>query len=263
MGQMADQVDYFVILEAEKTFTDEVKPLYVRENWARFQAYHHKMILHTLSTEDANFTDTWSRERFSRNAMYDQVIPYLSGAQEAFAGDVILVSDVDEIPRPDALKALRNCDFPKEVTLHTKMYYYGFQWAKRDDWPHPQATYYAHSETTLPSDLRDSSGGNLYIAGWHCSYCFSTVAEMVTKIKSFSHTEMDREEFTDRQKIVDRVRMGKDMFDREEEQFDRVEENMDVPQFLRVSGDRYKYMLDRDGSNAGFLDYEVEDYEKV
>jgi len=74
---------------------------------------------------------------------------------------------------------------------------------------------------------------------------------------------MDREEFTDRQKIVDRVRMGKDMFDREEEQFDRVEENMDVPQFLRVSGDRYKYMLDRDGSNAGFLDYEVEDYEKV
>jgi len=33
MGQMNDQVDYFVIIEAAKTFTDAEKPLYVKENW--------------------------------------------------------------------------------------------------------------------------------------------------------------------------------------------------------------------------------------
>ena len=224
---MESHVDYFVILEAAKTFTDEPKPLYVRENWSRFKKYHHKMILHTLDTSEADFEegDTWAIERFSRNAMYDQVIPHLKNAQEAFVGDVILVSDVDEIPRPDAIKTLRNCDFPKEVTLHTKMYYYGFQWAKREDWAHPQATFYNNEKTVLPSDLRDSHGADLYNAGWHCSYCFSTVEEMVTKIKSFSHKELNREEFTDRDKIVTRVRGGRDMFDREEEHFDRVEEN--------------------------------------
>ena len=256
MGQMVDQVDYFVILEAAKTFTDEPKPLYVRENWQRFQKYHHKMILHTLDTDGVVFTDTWSRERFSRNAMYDQVIPQLTGEQQALMGDVILVSDVDEIPRPDALKTLRNCDFPKEVTLHTKMYYYSFQWLKREDWAHPQATFYNNNKTILPSELRNSQhGADLYNAGWHCSYCFSTVEELVTKIKSFSHQEMNKEEFTNEDKIVHRVRTGSDMFDRPGEMFDRFEENPDVPQYLLKHRDRYSYLLDRDPPNANFVDY--------
>jgi beta-1,4-mannosyl-glycoprotein beta-1,4-N-acetylglucosaminyltransferase len=256
MGQMADQVDYFVIIESDKTFTDQAKPLYVRENWDKFKKYHHKMILHTLDIEGVEFENTWAREAFSRNAMYDQVIPELEGEQEAFQGDVILVSDVDEIPRPDVIKALRNCDFPQEVTLHTKMYYYGFQWQQRADWAHPQATYYNLDKTILPDDLRSThNGADVFNAGWHCSYCFPTVEEMVTKIKSFSHTEMDREEFTDKDKIVARVRNGKDMFDREEEHFDRVEDNPDVPEFLRRNSQKYSYMLDRDPKNANFRDY--------
>lgn len=263
LGQMAEQVDYFVIIEASKTFTNADKPLYVRENWARFKKYHHKMILHTLDMDGEDFDNPWARERFSRNAMYDQVIPTLSGEQEAFQGDVILVSDVDEIPRPDALKALRNCDFPKTVTLHTKMYYYGFQWQKRDDWPHPQATYYDFEKTVQPDDLRgQGSDGNLYNAGWHCSYCFPTVAELVTKIKSFSHSELDREEFTDEAKIVERVRAGADMFDRPEEQFDRVEQNLDIPRFLLDHPEKYAYMLDRDPANANFRDYKASEEEE-
>lgn len=257
MGQMTSQVDYFVIIESTKTFTDEDKPLYVRDNWDRYAKYHHKMILHTLDTTNADFSDAWSRERFSRNAMYDQVIPKLTGDQEAYQGDVILVSDVDEIPRPDALKALRNCEFPTTVTLHTKMYYYSFQWLKRGDWPHPQATFYNREKTVLPQDLRTSNGGNLYNAGWHCSYCFSTVEEMATKINSFSHAELNREEFKDPDKIVGRVRGGRDMFDRENEHFDRVEDNPDVPKFLVENPEKFMYLLDRDPLNANFKDYEA------
>ena len=112
---MADQVDYFVILESAKTFTDATKPLYVRENWARFKKYHHKMILHTLDTDHAQFSagDTWARERFSRNAMYDQMIPNLTGKQEAAVGDVILVSDVDEIPTAGCSKGITQLRFPQ------------------------------------------------------------------------------------------------------------------------------------------------------
>ncbi|TVY81801.1 Beta-1,4-mannosyl-glycoprotein 4-beta-N-acetylglucosaminyltransferase [Lachnellula suecica] len=259
MGQMASHVDFFVIIEADKTFTDTPKPLHVRENWDLFKDYHHKMIRHTLNMDNVEFDGTWGREGFSRDAMYDQVIPYLEGEQEAFKGDVLLVSDVDEIPRPDAIVALRNCDFPEGVTIHTKMYYYGFQWAQRNDWPHPQATFYNFDDTVLPDTLRGigEAGDHIYNGGWHCSYCFPTVQEMVTKIKSFSHTELDKEEFTDRDKIVERVRTGKDMFDREEEPLDRVEDNPDVPRFLRRNAERYSYMLDRDPKNANFRDVEV------
>jgi len=257
MGQMDDQVDFFVIVEAAKTFTDAPKPLFVKENWAKFSKYHHKMILHTLEMDGVDFPDTWSREKFSRNAMYGQVIPRLKGEQEAFQGDVIIVSDVDEVPRPDALKALRNCDFPESVTIHTKMFYYSFQWLKRDDWPHPQATFYNLDKTIQPEDLRTAANnakGHLWNGGWHCSYCFSTVQEMVTKITSFSHAELNKDEFKDVDKIVGRVRKGGDMYDRPEEHFDRIEDNPDVPRFL-IGKPEYAYMLNRDPKNANFKDY--------
>lgn len=258
LGQMYDHVDYFVIVEADKTFTDEDKPLFVRENWQRFKKYHHKMILHTLDMDGVDFPDTWSRERFSRNAMYDQVIPQLTGSQEANQGDVLLVSDVDEIPRPDALTTLRNCDIPDEVTLHTTMYYYGFQWRKREDWAHPQATFYNGEKTVLPQALRSTGNAkaHLFHAGWHCSYCFSTLDEMIKKVTSFSHSEMNQDRFKDQQLIVNRVRSGTDMFDRAEEHFDRIEDNLDVPEFVVKHRDRYAYLLDRDGPNGGFVDYE-------
>lgn len=193
--------------------------------------------------------------------MYSQILPKLTGEQEVLQGDIILVSDVDELPRPDALKALRNCDFPKEVTLHTKIYYYGFQWLARNDWPHPQATFYNGEDTILPDDLRSSNGDDLYNAGWHCSFCFPTVAELVTKIKSFSHTEFDREDITNRDTIVERVRKGIDIFGREESHYDRLEDG-DVPGFLTGSEKnkrRYSYMLNRDGPEGGFWDYNATD----
>jgi len=263
LGQMHEDVDYFVILEATKTFTLVDKPLHVRENWSRFEKYHDKMILHTLNTDALDAigdNETWVRERFSRNAMYDQVIPQLTGDRAASQGDVLLVSDVDEIPRPDALKSLRNCDFPRNVTLHTAMYYYGFQWAQREEWAHPQATFYDFERTVLPDDLRSNGAehaAGLYNAGWHCSYCFSTVAELVTKIKSFSHYELDREEFTDKAKIVERVRNGYDLFDREGSHYDRIEDNHDVPEFLLQHRETYRHLLDRDAPNANFKDYVV------
>ena len=160
MGIVADHVDYFIILEAATTFTSSPKPLYVRENWSRFAQHHHKMILHTLNTTGAESSRTWDVEHFSRNAMYDQVLPFLSSPQEASYGDVIIVSDT--------IKALRNCDIPKELTMHTTMYYFSFQWLKRDTWPHPQATFYASAATILPSDLRHAHNANtahLYNAG--------------------------------------------------------------------------------------------------
>jgi beta-1,4-mannosyl-glycoprotein beta-1,4-N-acetylglucosaminyltransferase len=251
---MYDYVDYFIIVEASMTFQDTHKPLYVQEHWSRFERYHSKMIRHTLNTEGVNFQDTWHRETFSRNAMYDQVIPHLVGKQAAALGDVILVSDVDEIPRPSTLTALRNCVFPQKLSLHSAMYYYSFQWANREDWAFPQATFYNGNDTVLPHDLRKTADAHLYEAAWHCSYCFSTIEEMLSKIKSFSHSELNLDRFKDPQQMLRRVRNGIDMYEREGFDLDRIEDNCDVPEFLRANGEKYRYMFDRDPENANFRD---------
>ncbi|CAG8950229.1 hypothetical protein HYFRA_00008467 [Hymenoscyphus fraxineus] len=260
LGQMDADVDYFIIVESNKTFTDKDKPCYVRDNWDKFEKYHHKMIRHTLEIPEGG-GNAWDREKLSRNAMFDQVLTRLEGEQKANKGDVVLVSDVDELPRPDTIKALRNCKFPKKVALGSKMYYYSFQWLARNEWWHPQATYFDGKDTILPEALRHSDADEdtfkLYNAAWHCSFCFPTVGELVTKIKSFSHTEMDREEITNKDNIVHRVRFGLDVFNRPESHFDRLDD-VDHPEFLLNNKERYGYMLNRDGADGGFWDYPEE-----
>jgi beta-1,4-mannosyl-glycoprotein beta-1,4-N-acetylglucosaminyltransferase len=254
LGQMYDYVDYFIIVEASMTFQDTPKTLFVQENWSRFERYHSKMIRHTLNTDNVDFENTWHREAFSRNAMYDQVIPFLEGPQAASLGDVILVSDVDEIPRPSTLTALRNCVFPQKLSLHSAMYYYSFQWANRGDWAFPQATFYNGNDTVLPNELRSTADAHLYKASWHCSYCFSTINEMVVKISSFSHSELNLDRFKDPQQILRRVRNGIDMYERSGSEYDRIEDNRDVPDFLRANEEKYKFVFNRDPENANFVD---------
>jgi beta-1,4-mannosyl-glycoprotein beta-1,4-N-acetylglucosaminyltransferase len=82
MGEMASEVDFFVVVESAMTFSDAPKPLYVRENWDRFVAYHDKIVLYTLNETGQAFPDAWSRESFSRNAMFEQVFPSLSKSRQ-------------------------------------------------------------------------------------------------------------------------------------------------------------------------------------
>jgi len=137
------------------------------------------------------------------------------------------------------------------------------------EWGHGQATLYQGLENTiLPADLRNGEGGGfnwfwlrrwwetveIWNAGWHCSTCFEHIEEVLGKMGSFSHTSLNQEGFRDRQRIVDRVRNGKDLWDRKGEEFDWVDQNEDLPEILKGDRERWRYLLDRDGENAGFVD---------
>ena len=116
----------------------------------------------------------------------------------------------------------------------------------------------------------------IWNAGWHCSSCYRTIAELEGKIGSFSHVQFNKDHFLERGRLVGHVRGGEDLFEREGEVFDRVEGNGDVPGVLRggegekgdeerwgweglekgeVRGrERWKFLLDRDGEDGGFED---------
>ncbi|KAL7628196.1 hypothetical protein AAE478_002394 [Parahypoxylon ruwenzoriense] len=263
-------VDYFVIVESKKTFTNHDKALVIKDNMARFSAYRDKIIYHELEIPAGFHSDrsnpSWAWEDLQRDAMYKQVFPGLKGPQAPALGDVIIVADVDEIVRPETLVVLKSCNFPRRLTLRSHFYYYSFQYLhKGTQWPHPQATYYQGWRTIPPVNLRNSDGGlqpliklekgDLWSAGWHCSTCFSTVAEVLTKMSSFSHIWLNQEVYRDRDRIADRVRNGKDLWDREGQEYDRIENNDDIPTALLRNRERYPYLLNRDGPTAGFIDY--------
>ncbi|KAI0484808.1 glycosyltransferase family 17 protein [Xylariaceae sp. FL0804] len=264
------QVDYFVVLESSRTFTDREKPLLLKENMARFSAYHDKIIYHEFELPDGFHSNranpSWDREDLQRNAVYDQVLPRQTGARAPNHGDVLIVADLDELVRPETLILLKACHFPRRLTLRSHFYYYSYQYMhKGTQWAHPQATFYQGWRTILPTNLRNSDGGlqpliklekgDLWSAGWHCSTCFSTVEEVLVKMASFSHIWLNQDVFRDRDRIADRVRNGKDLWDREGEEYERVDNNQDIPPPLLAKPSRFSYLFNRDGPTVGFSDY--------
>ncbi|CAN8099086.1 unnamed protein product [Discula destructiva] len=258
-----DFVDYFVIVEGTKTTAGLEKQLLVRENWDRLSAYRNKIIYHEL--DYAAGLGSQRRDNFEdhqRNAPFTQVFPNLTGVQSPTQGDVLLVANVDELVRPEALLVLRACEMPRRLTLHSQLYFYSFQFLHRGmDWPHPQATTYQGMDgTILPDDLRKGDGArewgllapvarwsdkdSLWNAGWHCSSCFSTVEELVRTMEE-SHMLPNTPEVQERDRVT--VWMS-----RREEAFDRIENNEDVPPALKADKERWRYLLDRNGTSAGF-----------
>ena len=270
LNELRKHVDYFVVLESATTFTGHLKPLAVKENWARFAQFGSQIIYHLLEDAPTSSNISWDHERHQRNAMFTQVLPFLQNEKAPNIEDIILVSDLDEIPRPASLTLLRNCEFPRRLTLRSRFYYYGFQWLHRgQEWPHPQATTYLGDDTILPAALRKGAHGinrlknlnekdDLWNAAWHCSSCFPTIKEMLNKMSSFSHVEYNKPEFRDKKLIADRVRTGKDLFARRGEKYDRVDDNDDIPRYMKENKGKFKYLLDRDDENAGFVDMNPE-----
>lgn len=274
-------VDFFVIIESPTTFTGADKPLILREHWDRFLPFWHKIIYREIH-DPLTSMRTWDHEDYLRNSLLYAIFPDLKGEEMPYRGDVLIVSDMDELLRPETMLLLRHCNFPARLTLRSQFFYYSFQYRHRgEQWAHPQATIYGGSveNTVAPNDLRmDLIGpgllqypyryfrrfwdrGTLWNAGWHCSSCFSTIAEFQMKMHSFSHQSWNTEYNRLPETIAERVKNGEDLFGRPGEEYEKIEKNEDLPSYVlqqfRDMG-RFRYMVDRSDSHAGFEDWDLQ-----
>jgi len=101
LAELWNVVDHFVLVESITTHSGRTKPLYFAEHRARFAPFADK-IIHVIVKDmpdgeghDAN----WARERHQRDSIY-------RGISDAAPEDRIIVSDVDEIPKPAILAEL-------------------------------------------------------------------------------------------------------------------------------------------------------------
>ena len=95
-------VDYFILVEANKTFANNNKPFYFEENKNKFDNFLHK-IIHIKVDDMPNNTDNWEREWHQRNCIERGLvqIPDLNDT------DIIFISDVDEIFRNSVLTKIK------------------------------------------------------------------------------------------------------------------------------------------------------------
>jgi beta-1,4-mannosyl-glycoprotein beta-1,4-N-acetylglucosaminyltransferase len=133
LAELSSVVDRFVLVEATTTFQGEPKPLHFAENKARFRDHLDKIehvivdmpeVPPRLSRKSRNKSNldrarAWDREYYQR----DQIARGLTGANP---DDIVMVSDVDEIPRKSVLENLVRSDANSGKIIILYMPYYRF-----------------------------------------------------------------------------------------------------------------------------------------
>lgn len=194
LKHMYDHVDKFVIVESPFTFTGQNKPLYYLENKHRFDWAKDK-IEHVLTDFQPKQDNAWWNESAQRNNIE-------LGIQKAHPYDIILISDVDEIPNLETLKLACSwvCDNNAPATITLEKCYYklnNFMTGQKEGVePHAPWNMFVvamkqHLTQRRPQELRDAHNGIHRFpgqGGWHFSF-MGGVSTIKEKIHAFSHTE--------------------------------------------------------------------------
>lgn len=195
LHEMSPYVDKFVIVESVETFRGNPKPLYFEENKERFAPYLHKIIHVVKESEETDFP--YLRECHQRDHI-------LFGLTECADDDIIIISDVDEIIRRNALPALirffekKRGDVFVAIQDHYTMYMNRFL----QRWLGSIVTNFKTLKKTTPQLMRQSrmKYPQVESLGWHFSW-LGGPDKIVTKLESYSLDYMDTKENKDKKKI--------------------------------------------------------------
>lgn len=211
-------VDYFVLSEIPRTHRWEEKPLYFKENRDKFKKYLDKILY--VCTEDLppkpkDMYMNWQLENYQRNCI---TIPL---KKKAGSNDIVMVSDVDEIPNPLKLQEIKdNARMIEEdvYSFQQDFFYYYFDFCHTVKWNGTYITKYKNLGT--PQTWRNICGLLPEIAdgGWHMSY-FGGVERIRQKTRSTVDSEDDK---LTSDVINQRIRDGKDIFGRKGREFEIV-----------------------------------------
>lgn len=204
LNELSGTVDKFVLVESDTTFTGQPKPYYYNENKERFKAFADK-IIHIMVTDSPKTDSPWDAETYQRDAIY-------RGLQNCSPNDVILISDVDEIPN---VEAIRNYNPTNGVSLlqQRPSFYYlncvsNFLWwnAKIGTWGDVQ-------KETASQIRANNHRPVIENGGWHFTG-LGGIKSILTKLDAFSHSEYNTEHFRDKDLLEIKIKNGWDIYDR-------------------------------------------------
>lgn len=200
LNEMSSYVDTFVLAESPRTFQGQPKPLFYDRNKERFRRYSSR-IRHIVVDDMPPGPDPWVRERHQRNALK-------RGLRDADAKSIVLISDVDEIVRGEAVAEAQRreafCYFSQDffcyyvnwrvksprARLWTKAYAVPYAvLSKMDDLSLPRAGHELHYPPQYLQSIRANVVNSIIDrAGWHFSWT-GGIERIITKLNSFSHIE--------------------------------------------------------------------------
>ena len=234
-------VDYFIIVESTHTFTGKEKKLYFNENKHLFENFTN--IIHIIVDDlpykyhnvNINNNEVWINEFFQRNA----ISRGLSNIKNLDDPDVIIITDLDEIPDPRTLDKIKKGNIIVDInTLEMDLYYYNLNTRFKSKWPSCKIISYKkyNKLNATCNDIRNINCPIILNGGWHLSY-FGDKYFIQNKIQNFSHQDLNISEYTDLEKIEKRVQNNSDLYDRKWSNFEKIK--IEDNTYLPVDYDKY------------------------
>ena len=198
-------VDYFVIVESTHTHTGMEKTCTYKDFNELFKKFHSKIIHvivddfpHKYPNVDIKQQHQWANENFQRNCI-ERGIKKL----DLEDSDVLFVSDLDEIPDPKIIEAIRQSSITISIqALEQDFYYYNLNSKMAEKWQLAKVlTHKKYKELGMSfQQIRMYNRTNrcevLKNGGWHLSY-FGDKHFIRNKIQNFTHQEFNKDQFTD------------------------------------------------------------------
>jgi len=212
LNELYDYVDFFVICESECSFQGEKKDLVLKDKINNeFSKFADKIRYLPLYFNNIPKTeDPWVREEFQRNNL-------ICGLGDSVDDDIIILSDVDEIPRIEhvicEMQYMDGLCFSIEQSLNR---YFLNVSATNFSWKCPKIFFKSYLEMNknfhkirmMGEDKVDNIIRN---GGWHFSSC-GDVNFIRKKQKSFSHVEYNKLPYNDVEYLKQRIEKIEDLY---------------------------------------------------
>jgi beta-1,4-mannosyl-glycoprotein beta-1,4-N-acetylglucosaminyltransferase len=215
---LKDLVDYFLIVESTHTFVGKEKKLYFNNNQDKFNFCKDKIIHIIVDDMPYKYPNTnyinneqWQNEYHQRNCIkrgLEQI--------KLVDDDLIIITDLDEIPNPNILNFLKFNNHKFDIlTLEMDLYYYNLNTMFKNKWLAARIlTYKKYKDLNISCEqIRHYTSPKLENGGWHLSY-FGDSNFISNKIQNFAHQELNNTNFTNIENIQKRINNFSDLYDR-------------------------------------------------
>ena len=240
-----EHVDFFVIVESTINHQGKGKKLHFDSN--KYRKFKNKIIYIVVDDTPKDFIKPHVGgeslvEQHQRNSI-------LKGLNKCHDNDLVILSDVDEIPN---LKKLNTFDKNKYAVFSQRMFMYklnllntgennwhGSKICLKKNMKSPQwlrnlkFKKYPFWRIDKPKDLQIIEDG-----GWHFAYLQSP-ENISKKIKSFAHGEFNKDNMTEEENIRFKIENNKDIFDRGYK-IKKVEMNESFPKYILDNKEKLK-----------------------
>jgi beta-1,4-mannosyl-glycoprotein beta-1,4-N-acetylglucosaminyltransferase len=251
LEELNNSVDYFVLVEANKTQSLNSKAYYFEDNKEKYTKFLHKIIHVKVDDCPDNHKNLWAMENFQRNCI-------LRGLKNLNLNnsDIILISDLDEIPSSDIINKIRLSEIlqPVSIDMIFSAYFINLV-AKSRTWIGTVACPFNLLNTYSPQEIRsrkDFFNKTASISGWHFSWLggYEKIYEKAHScIEPFDKTKLpSKDQFKE---YFDKFLYSNDKFfihlenlSKKETEFVKININDLFPLFLRNNIEKYdKFIL--------------------